>query len=115
MNLVYRMIGFFSGLRRIGKNRPASPRVVMTESELVSDPLPLNSEELPGPAPVPAESFVEVDFSRHSDLEAYASELHVPQESIQQMISAGLLFPQEIRVAEDLLRILRKRGLDRAA
>ena len=49
----------------------------------------------------------EIDFSSKGDLEAYVRGLKVTASSIESWISAGLLFPDETRVAEKMLRILR--------
>ena len=51
----------------------------------------------------------EIDFSGGGDLEAYTEDLHVPQESIERWISAGLLYPDEIRTAERMIKIIRKK------
>jgi len=52
----------------------------------------------------------EIDFSRVEDLETYTENLDVPEETIQRWISAGLLFPDEIRIAEQMVKIIRKKG-----
>ena len=52
----------------------------------------------------------EIDFSRVEDLEAYTENLDVPEDTIQRWISAGLLFPDEIRIAEQMVKIIRKKG-----
>ncbi len=51
----------------------------------------------------------EIDFSSKGDLEAYVRGLKIPASSIESWISAGLLFPDETRVAEKMLRILRSK------
>jgi hypothetical protein len=51
----------------------------------------------------------EIDFSGGRDLEAYTEDLNVPQESIERWISAGLLYPDEIRTAERMIQIIRKK------
>jgi len=51
----------------------------------------------------------EIDFRRTNDLEAYAENLNVPIETIETWISAGLLYPDEIRIAEKMVQILRKK------
>ena len=58
----------------------------------------------------------EIDFSRVQDLETYTENLDVPEKSIEQWISAGLLFPEEIRIAERMIKIIRKKeALTKAA
>ncbi|GEM_PF-2537678 len=52
----------------------------------------------------------EIDFSRVDDLESYTENLNVPTEDIEAWISAGLLYPDEIRTAERMIQILRKKG-----
>jgi hypothetical protein len=51
----------------------------------------------------------EMAFTRQSDLKAYVRGLKVPAEAIEKWISAGLLFPDEIRMAEKILKILREK------
>ena len=53
----------------------------------------------------------EIDFSRVDDLESYTENLNVPTEDIEAWISAGLLYPDEIRTAERMIQILRKKGV----
>ena len=50
----------------------------------------------------------EIDLSPHTDLEDYARGLHVSKESIERWISSGLLMPEELKVAEKLVKIMRK-------
>jgi hypothetical protein len=52
----------------------------------------------------------EIDFSPVEDLETYTENLDVPEETIQRWISAGLLYPDEIRIAEQMVKIIRKKG-----
>ena len=42
------------------------------------------------------------------DLKAYAEDLNVPKELIERWISANILFPNEIKVAEQIIRIMRQ-------
>lgn len=51
----------------------------------------------------------EMAFTRQSDLDAYAKGLSISPEVIEKWISAGLLFPDEIRMAEKIIRILREK------
>ena len=55
------------------------------------------------PMPVP-----EIDFSHEIDLEAYTKTLDVPREAIERWVAAGILRPDEIKVAEKMLKIMRK-------
>ncbi len=50
----------------------------------------------------------EVDFSRRGDLETYVRELTVPRQVIERWISAGLLFPEEMIMAEKMVKIMIK-------
>lgn len=50
----------------------------------------------------------EVDFSYRGDLEAYVRELTVPRQVIERWISAGLLFPEEMMMAEKMVKIMIK-------
>jgi hypothetical protein len=50
----------------------------------------------------------EIDLSRHADLEVYAKDINMSRESIEQWISSGLLMPEELKMAEKLLQLMRK-------
>ncbi len=50
----------------------------------------------------------DIDLSHHRDLEDYAQELTISKEAIEQWISAGLLMPGELEVAEKIVKIMRK-------
>jgi hypothetical protein len=52
----------------------------------------------------------EIDFTRTEDLESYMEDLKMPAAKIENWISAGVLYPEEIKIAEKMLRILRKKG-----
>jgi hypothetical protein len=52
----------------------------------------------------------EIDLSRRADLEGYAREINMSTESIERWISSGLLMPEELKVAEKLVKIMRKHG-----
>jgi hypothetical protein len=51
----------------------------------------------------------EMAFTRQGDIDAYARGLSIPPETIEKWISAGLLFPDEIRMAERIIKILREK------
>jgi hypothetical protein len=78
----------------------------------------LNAGPLPGhPAtdamvnlrgPVAEGPAVEIAFSAQGDLEAYVRELALPKEAIERWISAGVLLPEETRVATQMIRIMCK-------
>lgn len=50
----------------------------------------------------------DIDLSHQRDLEGYAQELTISEEAIEQWISAGLLMPGELEVAEKIVKIMRK-------
>jgi hypothetical protein len=50
----------------------------------------------------------DIDLSHHRDLEDYAQELTISEEAIEQWISAGLLMPGELEVAEKIVKIMRR-------
>ena len=51
----------------------------------------------------------EIDFSKENDLETYTKSLNVPEEVIESWVAAGILRPDEIQVAEKMLKIMRKK------
>lgn len=50
----------------------------------------------------------DIDLSHQRDLEDYAQELTISKEAIEQWISAGLLMPGELEVAEKIVKIMRE-------
>jgi hypothetical protein len=50
----------------------------------------------------------EVDLANLTDLEAYARGSGVSKKSIEQWISSGLLMPEELKVAEKLVKMMSK-------
>jgi hypothetical protein len=48
----------------------------------------------------------EVDLANLTDLEAYARGPGISKKSIEQWISSGLLMPEELRVAEKLIKMM---------
>jgi len=58
-------------------------------------------------APV-AERAEEIAFSPHGDLESYVRGLDLPKEAIERWISAGILLPEETKVASQMIRIMCK-------
>lgn len=48
----------------------------------------------------------EVDFSYQGDLKAYVHRLTVSKTDIEGMISSGLLFPEEMKTAEKIIKIM---------
>jgi hypothetical protein len=52
----------------------------------------------------------EVDFQELNNLEAFAKGGTVSGEMIEKWVAAGILSPQETRVAEKLIKLMRKNG-----
>jgi hypothetical protein len=50
----------------------------------------------------------EIAFSPQGDLESYVRGLALPKEAIERWISAGVLLPEETRVASQMIRIICK-------
>ena len=48
----------------------------------------------------------EIAFSAQGDLESYVRGLDLPKEAIERWISAGVLLPEETRVATQMIRIM---------
>jgi hypothetical protein len=48
----------------------------------------------------------DVDFTHLIDLEGYARESSLSKKSIEKWISSGLLMPEELKVAEKLIKIM---------
>ena len=50
----------------------------------------------------------DIDFSKENDLEAYTKTINVPREVIERWVAVGILRPDEIKVAEKMLKIMRE-------
>jgi hypothetical protein len=97
--------------RRSGKSPPKEEQVVLTAFDgFVDSPDPVLDEGVVGADRPAVKLDQEIDFSRVDDLESYTENLNVPTEDIEAWISAGLLYPDEIRTAERMIQILRKKG-----
>ncbi len=55
----------------------------------------------------------DVDFATMDSLEEYAEKSAVQIETVQQWVAAGILFPDEIKVAEKLIKILKEKKISR--
>ncbi len=78
-----------------------------------SSPMALDPEVAPvgreaEVAPMTQVRVEDVAFSPQSDLEAYVRGLTVSREVIEDWIAAGLLLPEEIKMAEKMIKIMRK-------
>ncbi len=100
--MMIRLMDFMNYLRTKFAERP-SRRPALVEVYHDSTPFP----ELP-----PALSHV--DFSYTGDLESYVRGLAVPRETIEEWISTGLLFPEEMKMAGKMVQILRRQEKDDA-
>ena len=56
----------------------------------------------------------DIDFTRQDNLEEYFREMTVTKESLQSWISAGILSPHEVRIAEKWIKIMREKDLKRS-
>jgi hypothetical protein len=91
----------------IGKGRP-KPTLTYIEDE------PAESESVVEKSLPPMERSLremdgEIDLSRHADLEDYAKDINVSKESIERWISSGLLMPEELKMAEKLVQLMRNK------
>ncbi len=98
--LKYMELGIFNFLRARFKKRTA-PKPALVE---VYDDAPRWRPAL--------QSLRHVDFSHNGDLEGYVRGLNVPRETIEQWISTGLLFPDEMKMAEKIIQIMRRQEKD---
>jgi hypothetical protein len=64
------------------------------------------------PETLAKELLSEVYFSHRGDLEAYVRTLTVPRQVIERWVSAGLLFPEEMIMAERMIKIMLKNDQD---
>jgi hypothetical protein len=98
---------------RLFKDPPTASSVQSTYCEDEAKPAPISEESVSyqDSHPLVTEQLFdqEFDFNLQGDLEAYAKGLKVPMEIIEKWISAGLLFPDEIKAAQKILRIMRKK------
>jgi hypothetical protein len=76
--------------------------------EYVEDSGFMPSAEDQAPESLAKELLGEVDFSHRGDLEAYVRTLTVPRQVIERWVSAGLLFPEEMVMAERMIKIMLK-------
>jgi len=92
-------------LRKVMKKSDPKPVLAyVQESRDQTSPVGLDPTQ-PGEA---WEMENEIDLSARTDLEDYARGLSVSKKSIERWISSGLLMPEELKVAEKLVKIMRK-------
>lgn len=64
----------------------------------------------PMQAPTAIHDVPSIAFSAQGDLEAYVEGLNVSSEVIEGWISAGVLLPEETRVAVQMIRLMQQKG-----
>ncbi len=79
---------------------------VEIETRRVAANLPLKER----PAPDQLRPEATITFSQQGDLESYVKMLNVPSEVIEGWISAGVLLPEETRVAAKMIRLMQTNG-----
>jgi len=79
---------------------------VETETQRVAANLSLQQP----PAPDELRPDATIAFSQQGDLESYVKMLNVPSEVIEGWISAGVLLPEETRVATKMIRLMQTKG-----
>jgi len=95
--------------RKWGRRKKGTEQVVLTvtpDNALPDEPGSPEPAQMVKPV---ATQEPDIDFRGLGDLEAYVENLNVPTETIETWISAGLLYPDEIRIAEKMVQILRKK------
>ncbi len=90
----------------LGKSRPKPALTYIQDEPAKSDPVFEKSQPIIKHTLREMEG--EIDLSRHADLEEYAKDINVSRESIERWISSGLLMPEELKMAEKLLQLMRK-------
>ena len=90
----------------LGKGRPEPTLAYVQDDALKSEEW--QGKPHPSVATTLREMDDEIDLSRRSDLEGYAKDINVSRESIERWISSGLLMPEELKMAEKLVQLMRK-------
>ena len=94
-------------LRKLfGKSRPKPTLTYVQDEPAPSEVVVENSQ--PAVDATLREMDGEIDLSRHADIEDYAKDINVSRESIERWISSGLLMPEELKMAEKLVQLMRK-------
>jgi hypothetical protein len=104
--LNYMEMGFVSFLRAKFRKKPPAEAPAYVE---VYDDSPTGQPPFQGAVDT---GMPNVDFSYTGDLESYVRGLHVPRDVIEQWISTGLLFPDEMKMAEKMIQIMRRQEKD---
>ncbi len=99
-------MAFLKYLKKIfKKGEPHQPKMEYVRDE----PLAADDEMLAARSAVnkALELEGEIDVSRQADLEGYARDINMSKESVERWISSGLLMPEELKVAEKLVKLMR--------
>jgi hypothetical protein len=92
-------------LRKMFRKNHSQPDLEYVQNPSAASPVVENQP--PVPVDRSWEMEEEIDLSHQADLEGYARDLNVSKESIERWISSGLLMPEELKVAEKLVKIMR--------
>lgn len=115
MTLLKKLKRLKFGFRR-GRGETRAEKVLLT---VTREDEPERVSVVAAREPIVTETVVdghyEIDFTRTDDLESYMEDLKVPAGKIEGWISAGVLYPDEIKIAEKMIRILRKKTKIRPA
>ena len=112
--LNYMEIGLVSYLRARFKKKPPAQKPQVVEvyddsPDVQAAPEPVNLEQ---GFPNVVQTTPNVDFDHNGDLESYVRGLNVPRDVIEQWMSTGLLFPDEMKTAEKMIQIMRRHEKD---
>ena len=108
MTKFQRIIDWFNSKFSISSEYQGGQRQEFVRLE---SPVPQSQHAQPAETLRPMEAVIgepEVAFNHQVNLEAYAKGLEIPADTIERLISAGLLLPDEIKVAEKMIRIMRE-------
>ena len=96
---------FFNYFRKLvkAKNRSAAVEYVREDHRCLDG----RAHDVRGTAKIQPLAH-DIDLSQQADLESYARDLSVSRESIERWISSGLLMPDEMKVAEKLIKLINK-------
>ena len=109
MNLITRVRKLLGKARKTQRIEYVEEYVVSADPQLDSeakdDAERVSLKQAPTPNIVRSEEVIA--FSNQGDLESYVKALNVPSEVIEGWISAGVLLPEETRVAAKMIRMIK--------